>query len=156
MNGRNADATERMTIRSGRLRLVALDRELAALQAADPKAFFTAIGAQSEAVWPPEFFDKTEIADVLDARPGEAGWRPWACLLGWAPGAPDRAVGMVGFNGPPGANGRVELTYAMLPSFREQGLATEMVRALLDWAFGHDEVREVVAFTEPHLTASRR
>ena len=145
-----------MTLEAGRLRLVALDPALARLQRDKGRAFFNAIGAQPEAAWPPDYFDADQIVDRLESSPDEAGWSAWVCLMGWAPGSPDRAVGMGGFHGRPDAKGAVELTYAMLPSFREQGLATETVEALAGWAFSHPEVTKIVAQTEPHLTASRR
>ena len=65
-------------------------------------------------------------------------------------------MGVGGFHGPPDADGQVEIGYAMQPSFREQGLATEAVEGLVKWAFDHPEVRNVRAQTLPHLTASIR
>jgi RimJ/RimL family protein N-acetyltransferase len=71
-------------------------------------------------------------------------------------GGPDRAVGAGGFHGAPGADGAIEISYAMLPSFREQGLATEAVEGLLGWAFSDPKVKSVRARTPAHLAASRR
>lgn len=44
----------------------------------------------------------------------------------------------------------------MLPSFREQGLATEAVEGLLGWALKDERVKSVRAHTLAHLYASRR
>ena len=149
----------RIEVLTGRLRLIALDPELARLQVEDKAAFFKEVGAQIEAAWPPVSADAPKLQDkleLLSRSPHEAGWRGWVFLMGWTPGGLDRAVGTGGFHGPPDENGEIEIGYAMLPSFREQGLATEAVQGLLDWAFEHPEVAKVRARTLPHLYASRR
>ena len=120
--------------------------------------FLAYIPAQMSDIPPPflgpEGFEWTRALNAW--RPGPRGWRGWVFLMGWTPGGLDRAVGTGGFFGPPDEAGVVEIGYAMAASFREQGLATEAVSGLLDWAFSHPEVKRVVAHTEPHLTASRR
>jgi len=150
---------DRLEIRTARLRLVALDAELARLQAEDRRAFFAEIGAERESAWPPVADEASRLPDALDILirdPDQRGWRDWVFLMGWTPGGLDRAVGTGGFFGPPDRDGVIEIAYAMAASFREQGLATEAVSGLLSWAFSHDAVKRVVAHTEPHLTASRR
>ncbi|WP_375548007.1 GNAT family N-acetyltransferase [Oceanicaulis alexandrii] len=148
-----------LEVRGPRLRLVAIDAELARLQVTDKDGFFAALGAQREPAWPPIADDEPKLADkleILNRTPEEAGWRGWVFLMGWTPDGLDRAVGVGGFHGPPDADGQVEIGYAMQPSFREQGLATEAVEGLVKWAFDHPEVRNVRAQTLPHLTASIR
>ncbi|MFP4518977.1 MAG: GNAT family N-acetyltransferase [Oceanicaulis sp.] len=150
---------ETLETNTTRLRLVALDAELARLQIEDRKAFFAALGAQRESVWPPVPEDAEKLPeklDILTRHPEQTGWRGWVFLMGWTPDGLDRAVGTGGFFGPPDQAGVIEIGYAMAASFREQGLATEAVSGLLDWAFSHDAVRQVIGYTEPHLTASRR
>lgn len=145
--------------RTTRLRLVALDAELARLQIEDRPGFFRLIGAERESAWPPVAEDAAKLPEkleILRRNPDQTGWRGWVFLMGWTPGGLDRAVGTGGFFGPPDEDGVVEIGYAMAASFREQGLATEAVSGLLAWAFSHPEVKRVLAFTEPHLTASRR
>lgn len=149
----------RIEVSTGRLRLVALDSELARLQATDKAAFFAALDAEVEAAWPPISNDAPKLLeklDLLSRSPHEAGWRGWVFLMGWTPGGLDRAVGTGGFHGPPDENGEIEIGYAMLPSFREQGMATEAVSGLVNWAFEHAEVQSVRARTYPHLYASCR
>ena len=144
-------------LKTDRLTLVAMNAELASLQGHDPDAFFTALDAQREFAWPPaEFAHTLELADELANSKEAPGWRSWFCLLQLCEGAPKRAVGMGGFMGPPDGAGTLNLLYAFSPSFREQGMATEAVTALLEWAFGHDEVKRIRAFTAPHLTAPIR
>ena len=150
---------DRLEVTSGRLRLVALDPELARLEQTDHSAFFKAIGAQVESAWPPVAIDAPDLAgrlETLSRQPDEAGWGGWIILMGWTPGGPDRAVGVGGFFGPPDDDGAIEIGYAMTPSFREQGLATEAVEALLGWALQDPRVKTVRAHTLAHLYASRR
>ncbi|KAA5802298.1 GNAT family N-acetyltransferase [Alkalicaulis satelles] len=153
-----AESARRIEQRTARLRLVALDAELARLQLEDREAFFAALAARREPAWPPELIDLPSMRRTLDAlmaTPEETGWRAWAFLM-LMQGGPDRAVGTGGFYGPPGADGVIEVGYAMLPSFREQGLATEAVEGLLAWAFSDPRVKSVRARTLAHLIGARR
>lgn len=142
-----------------RLRLVALDSELARLQLDDRKGFFRALNVAAEASWPPELNNTESMAqtrDRLTANPGEAGWHGWVFIMRWADDAPGRLVGNGGFYGPPDDRGTVEVGYSMLPSFREQGLATEAVQGLAGWAFSQPGVTGIRAHTKVSGTASRR
>ncbi|MEE2526907.1 GNAT family N-acetyltransferase [Hyphobacterium sp. HN65] len=148
-----------LEIKAERLKLVALDARLAGLQSRAPEAFFEALGVQSEASWPPELMDKSAMdwcEEQLSAQPDAEGWYFWAFIWPGFMSGMDRLVGGGGFKGPPDQNGAVEIGYSMLVSFREQGLATEAVNALVEWAFSSGQVREVVAETLPHLIASQR
>ena len=148
-----------LEIKGGRLRLVAITAELARLQVEDRPGFFKALGAERESAWPPVTDDEPKLAEkleILNRAPEEAGWRGWVFLMGWTPDGLDWAVGVGGFHGPPDKEGVVEIGYAMQPSFREQGLATEAVEGLVGWALSHERVRKVCARTLPHLTASIR
>ncbi len=149
----------RLEMRTPRLRLVAFDAELARLQGADRPAFFAALGAKVEPAWPPDLGEAELLAwgaERVEAVPSERGWHGWVFLMPWPQEGLDRAVGLGGFFGPPDAEGAVEIGYSMLPSFREQGLATEAVRALADWACQDDAVSVIRAETLAHLFASRR
>jgi [ribosomal protein S5]-alanine N-acetyltransferase len=55
-------------------------------------------------------------------------------------------VGSAGYLGPPVA-GSVEIGYSVIPEARNQGIATECVRALVERAFGVSQVLCVVAHT---------
>src|SRR6478735_1391927 len=57
-------------------------------------------------------------------------------------------IGMGGFAGPP-ENGMVEIAYAVDEASRGQGYATEIAQALVEFAFGSDEVNVVRAHTLP-------
>ncbi len=142
-----------------RLRLVALDRELARLQAEDEPEFFRVLNVNPEAAWPPELHDATTMQHTLsrlNASPDEAGWHGWVFIMRWADAAPGRLVGAGGFYGPPDPDGVIEIGYSMLPSFREQGLATEAVKGLAGWAFSQESVSAIKARTLADGRASRR
>jgi RimJ/RimL family protein N-acetyltransferase len=66
------------------------------------------------------------------------------------------AVGVCGFKGAPTLFGSVELGYAMHEDFRNYGYMTEAVRALVDWAFEHENCTRVTAETLPDNYASQR
>jgi RimJ/RimL family protein N-acetyltransferase len=66
------------------------------------------------------------------------------------------AVGDAGFHGPPGAEGEVEVGYALSAPARGVGLATESVGLLADWALAQPAVHAVTARVEPANSASVR
>ncbi|WP_405796745.1 GNAT family N-acetyltransferase [Streptomyces longwoodensis] len=57
----------------------------------------------------------------------------------------DRALGTMGFHGPPDDEGRVEVGYDLVEPARGHGYATEALRALTAHALAHDEVRTLCA-----------
>lgn len=63
-------------------------------------------------------------------------------------------IGEGGFKGKPDAEGVVEIGYAIVPEYRQRGLATEAARGLADYAFSHPNVNIVQAHTLPEGTAS--
>jgi RimJ/RimL family protein N-acetyltransferase len=65
----------------------------------------------------------------LTADPTEAPWLLRAAVLR----ASGEVVGKVGFHAPPDADGVVEIGYRVAPSYRRQGLATEMAIGLIRW-----------------------
>lgn len=66
-----------------------------------------------------------------------------------------RAVGAMGFHGPPDEEERVEIGYDLAASARGNGYATEALRALSAWAAARDDVTTVCAKTDPANTASQ-
>ena len=138
-----------------RLRMKPLTHALAIKQASDAEAFFDALGVAFEASWPPELMDQAAMEwtrDQLAAHPDEAGWHQWVFI---SP-VMNRLVGSGGFKGAPGPDGTVEIGYAMLTSYREQGLATEAVLGLLSWAYRQPGVKRIIAHTMEDGAASRR
>lgn len=63
-------------------------------------------------------------------------------------------IGDMGFHGVPDENGAVEIGYSIAAEYRNQGYATEMVRALIHWAFQQTEIKVITAETLKENTAS--
>lgn len=55
------------------------------------------------------------------------------------------AIGQIGFKGLPDANGMIELGYGVVPEVEGRGYATEMARALVEWAWQQPQVRTITA-----------
>lgn len=130
-----------------RLALLALDRDLAALQAGSRTAFFNAIAVTHEPLWPPAPFELGALewsASNLAHDPDGQGWYGWALLANEGERAPPRLVGIAALIGRPDEDGDVELAFGLMPDFRGRGFAQETVRALSAWAFANGAGRVIV------------
>ena len=79
----------------------------------------------------------------LKANPDVLGW--WTYLFVHAE---DRVlIGQGGYKGKANGTGTVEIGYAIVPSHRRRGLATETAQGLIDNAFAHAHVKRVDAHT---------
>lgn len=94
-----------------------------------------------------DHFLQFRIAD-LTVDPAAQQWLGRSIVLTEADGM-RRVIGAAGFHSPPEPDGRVEVGYRVEPGHRRQGVATEVVRALFDWAHsqGVDKFRASVAPT---------
>ena len=118
-----------------------------ALVARDLPAAESEIGA----IVPVDFPDRLDsflqfrIAD-LELDPAAQPWLGRVIVLP-GPDGTRRVIGSAGFHAPPGDDGRVEIGYRVEPDYRRQGVATEVARALFDWAHaqGVDRFRAAVA-----------
>ncbi len=68
----------------------------------------------------------------------------------------NQAIGFGGFKGPPSELGEVELAYGIDDAFQNRGFATEMARALTEYALTQPSVRKVIAHTLPTNGPSQR
>jgi ribosomal-protein-alanine N-acetyltransferase len=108
--------------------------------------------------WPPDLYDQRTLGTTLaylDEHPEAGGFTLWYLLRKSAGSAPPVLAGLCGFKSLPTA-GSVEIGYSLLGRFQHQGLMSEAVRALVDWAFTHRQVERVVAQTLPELVPSQR
>jgi RimJ/RimL family protein N-acetyltransferase len=145
-----------LVLTARRLALLALDRDLAALQASSRTAFFNAIAVTHEPVWPPAPFEAGAFAwaeQNLAHDPEGQGWYGWAMLANEGERAPPRLVGIAALIGRPDEEGDVELAFALLPEFRGRGYGSETVRALSAWAFANGARRVVVHLDAEDLSA---
>ncbi len=65
-------------------------------------------------------------------------------------------VGGCAFKGPPNPEGMVEIAYGIDPPHQGKGYATEVARALVEFALGSSQVRLVRGHTKPDNAASIR
>jgi [ribosomal protein S5]-alanine N-acetyltransferase len=150
---------------TARMRLAPASVALARAELADRAEFARLLSATVPAEWPPEM-----LADALpvflewiEAAPDQVGWYVWYAMMRASREAQDMLAGDVGdilmasagFKGPP-QDGTVEIGYSVLPRFQGHGYATEMVRALIDWALAQPGVARVVAETTEENASSLR
>ncbi len=150
---------------TARMQLVPASVALARAELVDRAEFARLLSATVPDEWPPEI-----LADALplflewiEAAPDRIGWYVWYAMMRAPREASDMLAGDVGdtlmasggFKGAP-QDGTVEIGYSVLPRFQGHGYATEMVRALIDWAFSQPGVLRIVAETTESNTASMR
>src|SRR5262245_14288354 len=135
-------------IPTARFELVSMSMAfMRALVARDLTAAETEIGAAVPADFPDtlDSFLQFRIAD-LELDPDAQPWLGRAIVVTEGDGT-RRIIGSAGFHSPPGPDGRVEIGYRVEVGHRRQGVATEVVRAMFDWAHaqGVDRFRASVA-----------
>jgi ribosomal-protein-alanine N-acetyltransferase len=64
-------------------------------------------------------------------------------------------VGLIGFKGYPGSEGKTEIGYGIDPAYRNQGYMTEGLQALTKWAFSHPACRIVTASSVSNPASER-
>lgn len=124
----------RTILRTERLQLIPCPAEVARAAVGEGAAAAARLlGVEVHPAWPPA--DLLEVlpgyADVVEIDPRWCIWGVWLAL----DAAGTRLVGDAGFKGPPDSDGSVEIGYGVMEDLRSRGYATEMVRALVGWAF---------------------
>jgi RimJ/RimL family protein N-acetyltransferase len=127
---------------------------MSALQAHDVAAASHEIGAEV----PPGMPDDLEhfLAYRIPDLAADPTIQPWLgrAIVWTHPDGRREAVGSIGFHGPPDAAARVEIGYRVEPGYRRRGIATEAVRALLDWAETERGIHRFRASVAPDNAAS--
>ncbi len=142
-------------IRTARVELVSMSMPLMLnLLARDLEAAAAEIGAIVPTGMPDQLdhFLQFRIAD-LEVDPSAQPWLGRAIVL-TEPDGTRRIIGSAGFHSPPDADGRVEIGYRVEPAWRRQGLATEVVRGLFDWAAREHGVVRFRASVSPNNVPS--
>ncbi len=99
-----------------------------------------------------DHFLQFRIAD-LTVDPAAQPWLGRA-IVRTEPDGTRRVVGTCGFHSPPDETGRVEIGYRVEAAERRQGIATEVVRALFDWAAREHGIHRFRASIAPDNVAS--
>ena len=142
-------------IRTPRFELVSMTLPfMEALIAHDVERASDEIGAVVPADMPDdlEHFLAYRTAQIRE-DPTIQQWIGRAIVLDDADGR--RVIGSLGFHGPPDDDGRVEVGYRVDPDHRRQGVASEVVRALFDWANREHGITRFRAATAPGNVASQ-
>ena len=144
-------------IRTERLELVPLVDSLELLVEGSREEAARKLGVALPAWWP----DPHDLGFLafrsrqLAAEPDDRDWMPRLVILREA----RTMIGHAGFHGRPGKNARkdpdaVELGYMILAQHRGRGYATEVVRALVEWATDEHGVRRFIASIGPQNAPS--
>lgn len=88
--------------------------------------------------------------EYLKSHPNALGW--WTYLF--IHSADNALIGLGGFKGEADESGTVEIGYSIAQGYRRRGLATEAARGMIDYAFSHPHVTEVIAHTLPEINPS--
>lgn len=161
-------------IRTKRLELIAVTERLAAAENTDRAAFAQLLGVLAPEKWPPPLNDADSMRWAWDharKHPDGEGFGMWYVVLPVGEGGGGRGdggqgvegdignrlvIGTCGFRGMPSDDGTVETGYSVLEEHQGKGYGTELLRALVDWAFADPRVTRIVGETFPDMTPSRR
>jgi [ribosomal protein S5]-alanine N-acetyltransferase len=108
------------------------------------------LGARIPEEWPPGEYDRPAMAyfrNRLSEDSLNAGWYTWYALTRSSRPETRVLIGAGGFFGPPTADNQVEIGYSVVSSFEGRGYATELVQALVAYAFSTGRVSRIIAHT---------
>ena len=141
-----------------RLELIPATIEFCEAETRGRAALEACLRAHVPASWPPPVFEPDDVARIrtqLEADPRVGSWTLHYVLVRPGTTADGRIlVGVAGYTGPPTAEGRVEIGYAIAPEHQGRGYATEAVDALVRAAFRDPRVVVMSATTYPTLEPS--
>ncbi len=145
-----------MRLETKRLSVIRLTAPQMGLLLTDQAGFERALG-----VWYAGGAGEDVTPDVLEGLLAAMAQRPaewqWCAMWVFLQRKENAVIGSACFKGGPGDAGDVEIGYGLHgEAFREQGYASEAVRALCLWALAQPDVRTVTARTEPENLASCR
>lgn len=90
--------------------------------------------------------------ELLQDNPALQPW--WMYLFVHRTG--QTLIGSGGFKGKPDETGMVEIGYEVSAPYRQQGFATEVVKAMVQFAFNQPQVTRILAHTLPEENPSNR
>ena len=81
---------------------------------------------------------------------------PWICMFNVHRNSDNTEVGQCGFKGPPDEHGMVEIGYGIADAYQRQGLATDAIAALVQFAQRSGAIVTLRAHTKQENVASQR
>ncbi|MFD2925395.1 GNAT family N-acetyltransferase [Halobacillus naozhouensis] len=138
---------------SDRIRFIPITVKAGQLMIRNPVSFYATYGFPRNKSWPHDGLKAILpfYVELLENERSELGFGPWMMV--------DRRVGEIlgdiGFKGQP-KYGMVEIGYYVVLSKRNQGFATEAVKAMCNWAFQQSHVRTVEAQCDKRNLASQQ
>src|SRR5919107_301726 len=140
------------SIRTHNLRLIAVEPFHVEALSRDKRELAEVLGVAVPDGWPqfPEAFAPPEDGGSSRSERLPTDWRDYFFVHPRG----RSLVGNGGFTGDPDDSGVVEIGYEIAPEHRNRGFATEAARAMIGYAFAHEEVRAVVAHTLAETNAS--
>jgi ribosomal-protein-alanine N-acetyltransferase len=81
---------------------------------------------------------------------------PWRFGFGVIHKIDNVLIGLCGFPGPPDSDGFAEIAYGIAPAYQGKGYATEVAKALIDFASLDARVKRLCAHTLAQINASTR
>jgi len=95
-----------------------------------------------------EFFVSGEVSqEFVESMRALSEPDPWRLGFAVVHREARMVIGSGGFKGPPDSEGMVEIAYGIAPPFQRRGYATEVAKALVDYALGDGSVRLLRAHT---------
>lgn len=131
-----------MDIDTRRLRIIPFTEEIIQAAMERDRERLSGLGIIADDEWPePDLVEALPHFHRLIRDHGLTGFNGWLIL--------DRRtqeiVGSLGFIGEADENGSVEIGFGIVPGKRHRGYCEEAARALIGWALGRPEVREITA-----------
>ena len=143
--------TAAIRVRTERLDLLPIPPAAAAALPGDRATAQAELGSALPPTWP-----HAALLGVLarqgSLRDGQERFGAWCIIERTA----DVVIGDIGFDGPPDADGIVEIGYSIDPGWRRRGMAGEALAGLLGWVDREADVTGVIACCSPDNTPSIR
>jgi ribosomal-protein-alanine N-acetyltransferase len=129
-------------IETKRLQLIPFTLELKKAALNDRARLVEMLGVSVPEHWPqPDLAEALPFfIEQMEKAPSEPAW-DWIAVHRKDQGV----IGGIGFMGAPDEEGVVEMGYDVVPEYRKQGYATEMVRRLIAWSFQEAGIKVVTA-----------
>ena len=141
-----------------RLLLVASTLDHLRAELASPAKLASLLNVEVPSDWPPGEYDRSAQEFFLKRLESEGtevvGWYNWYVIRRGSSGGIGTLIGCGGFFGPPNPSGVVEIGFSVIPAWRSQGFAREVVAALIEHASRDPRTRLIIAHTTAANVAS--